>query len=285
MANFSFSLAALHIAPLVIILLIYRFQTDISLIFCKDYSAPPPNWRDDLSWSSGWVSYGECTSNGGCETSGWKWGVGRIEWMLRYPGGSGVSAERKWDVSRIEWWLRYLGGMAAVRHPEKMGCRQGGMAAERKWDVGRIEWRLRYPGGMVAVRHPEKMGCRPDRMAAEVSGWNGRCETSRENGMSAGYNCAEISGWNERCHKLRTLKNYGNLCICLTPRKPVLHNLYQVPTFLGMHMVPISENTKWDVESISEFDYEGASTLIGLNGSHSKLIFLVGMVYEGWMSF
>ena len=62
--------------------------------------------------------------------------------------------------------------------------------------------------------------------------------------MSARYNCAEISGWNERCHKLRTLKNYGNLCICLTPRKPVLHSLYQVPTFLGMLMVPISENTK-----------------------------------------
>ena len=52
------------------------------------------------------------------------------------------------------------------------------------------------------------------------------------------------AGWNERFHKLRTLKNYGNLCICLTPRKPVLHSLYQVPTFLGMRMVSISENTK-----------------------------------------
>ena len=67
-----------------------------------------------------------------------------------------------------------------------------------------MEWRLKYPGEMAA----------------------------------------EISGWNERCHKLRTLKNYGNLCICLTLRKPVLHSLYQVPTFLGMLMVPISENTK-----------------------------------------
>ena len=62
--------------------------------------------------------------------------------------------------------------------------------------------------------------------------------------MSVGYNCAEISGWNERCHKPKTLKNYGNLCTCLTPRKPVLHSLYQVPNFLKMLMVSISENTK-----------------------------------------
>ena len=62
--------------------------------------------------------------------------------------------------------------------------------------------------------------------------------------MSAGYNCAEISGWNELCHKLRTLKNYGNLRICLTLRKPVLHSLYQVPNFLGMLMVSMSESTK-----------------------------------------
>ena len=69
---------------------------------------------------------------------------------------------------------------------------------------------LRYPGGMAAVRHPEKMGCRPGGMAvevsvengmsvgydcAEISGWNGGCETSRGNGMSVGYDCAEISGW------------------------------------------------------------------------------------------
>ena len=27
----------------------------------KDCSTLPPNWRDDLSWSLGWVSYGECT--------------------------------------------------------------------------------------------------------------------------------------------------------------------------------------------------------------------------------
>ena len=28
----------------------------------RDYSAPPPNRSDDLSWSSGWVYHGECTS-------------------------------------------------------------------------------------------------------------------------------------------------------------------------------------------------------------------------------
>ena len=26
-----------------------------------DCSALPPNWRDDLSWRSGWVAHGECT--------------------------------------------------------------------------------------------------------------------------------------------------------------------------------------------------------------------------------
>ena len=29
--------------------------------FDRDYSAPSPNWRDNLSWSSGWVSHGEWT--------------------------------------------------------------------------------------------------------------------------------------------------------------------------------------------------------------------------------
>ena len=28
----------------------------------RDYSAPPPNWRDGLSWPLGWVSHDECTS-------------------------------------------------------------------------------------------------------------------------------------------------------------------------------------------------------------------------------
>ena len=41
----------------------------------------------------------------------------------------------------------------------------------------------------------------------------------------------------------------------------------------------------WDVESISEFDYEEASTPMGPNGPHSELIFLIGKAYEGWMGF
>ena len=41
----------------------------------------------------------------------------------------------------------------------------------------------------------------------------------------------------------------------------------------------------WDVESISEFDYERASTATGPNGPYFELIFLDGTVYEGWMSF
>ena len=28
----------------------------------RDCSVPPPNKGNDLSWSLGWVSYGECTS-------------------------------------------------------------------------------------------------------------------------------------------------------------------------------------------------------------------------------
>ena len=30
--------------------------------FSRDYSAPPSNWKDDLSWQSGWVSHGKCIS-------------------------------------------------------------------------------------------------------------------------------------------------------------------------------------------------------------------------------
>ena len=30
---------------------------------------------------------------------------------------------------------------------------------------------------------------------------------------------------NPECHKLRILRNYGNFCICLTPRNPILHSL------------------------------------------------------------
>ena len=29
---------------------------------CRDYSTLPPDWNDNLSWSFGWVSHGECTS-------------------------------------------------------------------------------------------------------------------------------------------------------------------------------------------------------------------------------
>ena len=48
---------------------------------------------------------------------------------------------------------------------------------------------------------------------------------------------------------------------------------------------------QWDVELILEFDYEGASTpmgsstLMGLNGPHSELIFLDDTIYEGWMGY
>ena len=41
----------------------------------------------------------------------------------------------------------------------------------------------------------------------------------------------------------------------------------------------------WDVESILEFDYEGASTPTGPNGPRFELIFFDDMIYEGWMSF
>ena len=49
----------------------------------------------------------------------------------------------------MEWWLRYPGGMAAVRHPEKMGC---------------------WPDRMAAVRHPEKLGCRSGIIALRYPG-------------------------------------------------------------------------------------------------------------------
>ena len=37
--------------------LVHRFRQS-----SRDYSKPPPNQRDDLSWLLGWISYGECTS-------------------------------------------------------------------------------------------------------------------------------------------------------------------------------------------------------------------------------
>ena len=127
--------------------------------------------------------------------------------------------------------LRYPGGMEAVRHPEEMGCRPGMIA-------------LRYPGGMAVVRHPEEMGCRPGMIALRYPGGMTAVRHLEKMGCRPSGTAAEVSGWNERCHKLRTLKNYGNLFIYLTPRKLVLHSLCQVPTFLGMLMVPITENTK-----------------------------------------
>ena len=40
------------------------------------------------------------------------------------------------------------------------------------------------------------------------------------------------------------------------------------------------DSLQWDVESISEFDYEEANTLMGPIGPRFELIFLDGMVYE-----
>ena len=124
---------------------------------------------------------------------------------VRYPGGWNVNGQDSGcDISR---W------MECRRTGFRMwDIRVDGMSADRISDV-------RYPGG-----------------CGMSVGWNCGCEIFGGSGMSA--------GWNERFHKLRTLKNYNNLCICLTPRKPVLHSLYQVPTFLGMLMVSIFENTK-----------------------------------------
>ena len=45
------------------------------------------------------------------------------------------------------------------------------------------------------------------------------------------------------------------------------------------------DSLQWDVESISEFDFEGVSTSVGPNGPHSKLIFIYGMVYKGWVGY
>ena len=42
---------------------------------------------------------------------------------------------------------------------------------------------------------------------------------------------------------------------------------------------------QWDVESNLELAYEGASIPIGPNGPRSKIIYLVGMGYEGQTGF
>ena len=56
--------------------------------------------------------------------------------------------------------------MAAVRYPERVGCR---------------------PDIIAAVRHPEKVGCWPDRMAA-VRHPGGIGENFRPGGMSDAIN-------------------------------------------------------------------------------------------------
>ena len=50
---------------------------------------------------------------------------------------------------------------------------------------------------------------------------------------------------NPECHKLRTFRDYDNLCICLTPRNPVLHSLYKVPTFLGIFILGSLHPVTW----------------------------------------
>ena len=45
------------------------------------------------------------------------------------------------------------------------------------------------------------------------------------------------------------------------------------------------DSLQWDVESTLKMDSEGASIPMGPNGSHSELIFLVSMGYEGWIGF
>ena len=51
-----------------------------------------------------------------------------------------------------------------------------------------------------------------------------------------------------------------------------------VVIYIGYQNVVNSQ--QWDVESISKFDYERASTPMGPNGSCTELIFLNGTVYE-----
>ena len=45
------------------------------------------------------------------------------------------------------------------------------------------------------------------------------------------------------------------------------------------------DSLQWDVESTLELDYEGANIPISPNGPCSKLIYLVGMGYEGQIGF
>ena len=47
----------------------------------------------------------------------------------------------------------------------------------------------------------------------------------------------------------------------------------------------VVDSLQWDVESISEFDYEEANDPMGPNGPYFELIFLDDTVYEGWMGY
>ena len=96
----------------------------------------------------------------------------------------------------------------------------------------------------------------------DISGWNegGMSCDSRSGGMNcdsrpSGMSCDSRPGGMRYAMRrkgggLRDQERGSHVAIfgedptCLTPRKPVLHSLYQVPTFLGMRMVSISENTK-----------------------------------------
>ena len=45
------------------------------------------------------------------------------------------------------------------------------------------------------------------------------------------------------------------------------------------------DSLQWDFESNLELDYEGASISIGPSDPHSKLMYLIGMDYEGRVGF
>ena len=64
------------------------------------------------------------------------------------------------------------------------------------------------------------------------------------------------------------------------------HGLEHLVSCRNIHRVlSVVDSLQWDVESISEFDFEEFNTLMDLSSPQSELIFLDGMVYEGWMGF
>ena len=60
-----------------------------------------------------------------------------------------------------------------------------------------------------------------------------------------------------------------------------MNTLLEVVIYIGYSSSV--DSLQWDVESTLELDYEGTGIPIGPNGPHSKLIYLVGMSYEGWI--